>query len=229
MISSSFFFPLPIARIIAPCSRAVLLLLALPHLPQVNAQTSAVVHQFNVTVAEELKTELSVNDRSRNVMSEFSVGTALPEELVDSMAVDAERALTQKLGFPVHMCWTKGRRGTGAGGFLGQYCGPRVVVASLVWRNHVFSGSFFFQAEDGIRDLVRSRGRGDVYKRQPRAAVVQRRGVPEGRHGARDVARSPPQHPALPQDQHPGRHRHDEQQHGHRTADAVAGLSLIHI
>ena len=26
---------------------------------------------------------------------------------------------------------------------------------------------FFFQAEDGIRDLVRSRGLGDVYKRQP--------------------------------------------------------------
>ena len=31
--------------------------------------------------------------------------------------------------------------------------------------NYVF---FFFQAEDGIRDLVRSRGLGDVYKRQPR-------------------------------------------------------------
>ena len=30
---------------------------------------------------------------------------------------------------------------------------------------------FFFQAEDGIRDLVRSRGLGDVYKRQaPRTA-----------------------------------------------------------
>ena len=28
-------------------------------------------------------------------------------------------------------------------------------------------GFFFFQAEDGIRDLVRSRGLGDVYKRQP--------------------------------------------------------------
>ena len=30
--------------------------------------------------------------------------------------------------------------------------------------------SFFFQAEDGIRDLVRSRGLGDVYKRQDRGA-----------------------------------------------------------
>ena len=29
-----------------------------------------------------------------------------------------------------------------------------------------FSGGFFLQAEDGIRDLVRSRGLGDVYKRQ---------------------------------------------------------------
>ena len=30
----------------------------------------------------------------------------------------------------------------------------------------VFAVIFFFQAEDGIRDLVRSRGLGDVYKRQ---------------------------------------------------------------
>ena len=31
---------------------------------------------------------------------------------------------------------------------------------------------FFFQAEDGIRDLVRSRGLGDVYKRQVLYNVV---------------------------------------------------------
>ena len=30
---------------------------------------------------------------------------------------------------------------------------------------------FFFQAEDGIRDLVRSRGLGDVYKRQGEGEV----------------------------------------------------------
>ena len=30
----------------------------------------------------------------------------------------------------------------------------------------IVSGCFVFQAEDGIRDLVRSRGLGDVYKRQ---------------------------------------------------------------
>ena len=32
--------------------------------------------------------------------------------------------------------------------------------------------SFFFQAEDGIRDLVRSRGLGDVYKRQRKNTVI---------------------------------------------------------
>ena len=31
---------------------------------------------------------------------------------------------------------------------------------------------FFFQAEDGIRDLVRSRGLGDVYKRQHRHGAI---------------------------------------------------------
>ena len=31
---------------------------------------------------------------------------------------------------------------------------------------------FFFQAEDGIRDLVRSRGLGDVYKRQAQHHVA---------------------------------------------------------
>ena len=37
---------------------------------------------------------------------------------------------------------------------------------------------FFFQAEDGIRDLVRSRGLGDVYKRQAE------HGAKDLRHGA---------------------------------------------
>ena len=32
---------------------------------------------------------------------------------------------------------------------------------------------FFFQAEDGIRDLVRSRGLGDVYKRQDKGMVAK--------------------------------------------------------
>ena len=45
---------------------------------------------------------------------------------------------------------------------------------------------FFFQAEDGIRDLVRSRGLGDVYKRQheirPRRARVDVHRVAAGLH-----------------------------------------------
>ena len=40
-------------------------------------------------------------------------------------------------------------------------------VCVCVFFFFVFFLCFFFQAEDGIRDLVRSRGLGDVYKRQP--------------------------------------------------------------
>ena len=54
---------------------------------------------------------------------------------------------------------------------------------------------FFFQAEDGIRDLVRSRGLGDVYKRQlitlPDGVVVptdNRAQRQVARHGARNAA-----------------------------------------
>ena len=39
----------------------------------------------------------------------------------------------------------------------------------VLWKKRLYVGLscvFFFQAEDGIRDLVRSRGLGDVYKRQ---------------------------------------------------------------
>ena len=46
------------------------------------------------------------------------------------------------------------------------------------WRLWWIVFVFFFQAEDGIRDLVRSRGLGDVYKRQVGAS---RRGVSGGR------------------------------------------------
>ena len=41
------------------------------------------------------------------------------------------------------------------------------VLVLVIIINYVgVSVVFFFQAEDGIRDLVRSRGLGDVYKRQ---------------------------------------------------------------
>ena len=44
---------------------------------------------------------------------------------------------------------------------------------------------FFFQAEDGIRDLVRSRGLGDVYKRQ---ALFQGGGGANGKRAKRGFA-----------------------------------------
>ena len=42
------------------------------------------------------------------------------------------------------------------------------LYSNFVYRKHklLLLSFFFFQAEDGIRDLVRSRGLGDVYKRQ---------------------------------------------------------------
>ena len=52
---------------------------------------------------------------------------------------------------------------------------------------------FFFQAEDGIRDLVRSRGLGDVYKRQGEAhqfralAVLQGAGDDLGGRGGAGI------------------------------------------
>ena len=47
---------------------------------------------------------------------------------------------------------------------------------------------FFFQAEDGIRDLVRSRGLGDVYKRQlPHFAVIAYHVAGEHKEPARVV------------------------------------------
>ena len=41
-----------------------------------------------------------------------------------------------------------------------------ILLSSVLF--YQFFVFFFFQAEDGIRDLVRSRGLGDVYKRQDR-------------------------------------------------------------
>ena len=50
----------------------------------------------------------------------------------------------------------------------------------VLWRLWHRAGCFFFQAEDGIRDLVRSRGLGDVYKRQD---VESDGGFPRGAIG----------------------------------------------
>ena len=54
---------------------------------------------------------------------------------------------------------------------------------------------FFCQAEDGIRDLVRSRGLGDVYKRQGRSwAIGNDPSDSSCRHAGRvhEPARAPP-------------------------------------
>eukprot|EP00657_Telonema_sp_P-1_P007531 TRINITY_DN27476_c0_g1_i1.p1 TRINITY_DN27476_c0_g1~~TRINITY_DN27476_c0_g1_i1.p1 ORF type:complete len:134 (-),score=47.97 TRINITY_DN27476_c0_g1_i1:69-470(-) len=51
---------------------------------------------------------------------------------------------------------------------------------------------FFFQAEDGIRDLVRSRGLGDVYKRQSFFIVID----PDW-YRQTDAARNPRDHIQL--------------------------------
>ena len=45
-------------------------------------------------------------------------------------------------------------------------CSDLLMVCWICLMCILFSCFFFFQAEDGIRDLVRSRGLGDVYKRQ---------------------------------------------------------------
>ena len=49
-----------------------------------------------------------------------------------------------------------------------------MILVVLVVCVFVFFCCFFFQAEDGIRDLVRSRGLGDVYKRQAQALAALR-------------------------------------------------------
>ena len=64
---------------------------------------------------------------------------------------------------------------------------------------------FFFQAEDGIRYLVRSRGLGDVYKRQDFNRLVEEHGPALYRMAYRMIG-----------DQH-------------EAEDMVQELSLIHI
>ena len=64
---------------------------------------------------------------------------------------------------------------------------------------------FFFQAEDGIRDLVRSRGLGDVYKRQ--AQALERLNETDGRHQIQQR----------------------DEIHAHALSPAAGALSLIHI
>mgnify|MGYP003381625302 CR=1 FL=1 len=55
----------------------------------------------------------------------------------------------------------------------------------------LLSIGFFFQAEDGIRDLVRSRGLGDVYKRQGTNAAAAGRPRRSARTGPSARPRAP--------------------------------------
>ena len=48
----------------------------------------------------------------------------------------------------------------------GLYCTIILICGVLLRVRRLSLVFFFFQAEDGIRDLVLSRGLGDVYKRQ---------------------------------------------------------------
>ena len=62
---------------------------------------------------------------------------------------------------------------------------------------------FFFQAEDGIRDLVRSRGLGDVYKRQSQGKGYRR---PVAQIDLVQTHRVSPCHHGNVEAQHGGRH-----------------------
>ena len=69
------------------------------------------------------------------------------------------------------------------------FCIACCVVCVVVLVGSCF---FFFQAEDGIRDLVRSRGLGDVYKRQrrsrPLSQAAKRAGVTMSEMAAQPTA-----------------------------------------
>ncbi len=48
------------------------------------------------------------------------------------------------------------------------------MIEEFIFDGLGFSSVFFFQAEDGIRDVLGSRGLGDVYKRQTLTTRVSR-------------------------------------------------------
>ena len=89
---------------------------------------------------------------------------------------------------------------------------------------------FFFQAEDGIRDLVRSRGLGDVYKRQVEGGEAE--GHDKGQSGVEDLAptmRRPTEE--NDGDRPDGRQHQRSQMMGQNQTAPSQGmeLSLIHI
>ena len=57
-----------------------------------------------------------------------------------------------------------------------------LIVFEVISKVQTICICFFFQAEDGIRDLVRSRGLGDVYKRQAQVIAAGHRVLADGFH-----------------------------------------------
>ena len=63
----------------------------------------------------------------------------------------------------------------------------------MVWElrfSYRFSFNFFFQAEDGIRDVLGSRGLGDVYKRQDKGRADSKSSVGLGLSISSDIIKS---------------------------------------
>ena len=95
---------------------------------------------------------------------------------------------------------------------------------------------FFLQAEDGIRDLVRSRGLGDVYKRQVAIRVWMNgirtdAGVSPAASGAELLGDLKEECPIVEQVGDAGPHcgEGDQQHHAEEYVRIHQTLSLIHI
>ena len=83
--------------------------------------------------------------KDTNLFRNTKIGTLMSERLTNVISKQERRLLRLQ----------NKRRHFGHLKFLGNFQVIRFVIFS-----------FFFQAEDGIRDVERSRGLGDVYKRQ---------------------------------------------------------------
>ena len=90
--------------------------------------------------------------------------------------------------------------------------------------------SVVFQAEDGIRDLVRSRGLVDVYKRQGRGRLARLlRGDPRPARRRRPRRADRPPHERVHRRLPAAPRHHVDARRGRARAGAGLGLSLIHI
>ena len=90
---------------------------------------------------------------------------------------------------------------------------------------------FFFQAEDGIGDVVRSRGRGDVYKRQAMSDVCVRPATPADLPGIHGIYNEAVRNTTATYDYEPRDLVYRERwfQEHERERYPVFVLSIIHI